>query len=321
MRAVAAAHPNVALIKYWGKADQTRNIPAVGSLSITLGGLTTRTEVEFDASRETDALLINDQVDRRGTAKALACLDALRQLAGCDHRAVVRSHNDFPTGAGLASSASGFAALTRAAAAALELDLRIDQLAEIARLGSGSAPRSLYGGYVLLEVDNQKTGTRCGTILDAADWPLHVVVAVTSSEQKSVGSTEGMESSRLTSPYYPAWVESHADDLRTGLDCLERRDFQQLAEVSERSCLKMHALAMSASPGLLYWSGATLECMHAIRAMREAGMPVFFTVDAGPQVKAVCLPEIAPKVRERLAGLPGVLQVIDSTLGEGARVE
>lgn len=322
MRATAVAHPNVALIKYWGKRDVESNFPAVGSLSLTLSGLSTRTSVSFEAGRSGDEVSINGQPDQRAGARVSRCLDMLRDIAGVGDAAVVESDNDFPTGAGLASSASGYAALVKAAAAALELDIAQQKLDEIARIGSGSAPRSLHSGIVLLDIAPSGANTmRCQTVCEPGEWALEVVVAVTSRAAKDVGSTGGMELSKDKSPYYKAWVDSHPADLATGLDAVGRRDFEMLADISEQSCLKMHAVAMSSQPPLVYWTGATVDCMHRIRELRRQGIPVFFTIDAGPQLKAVCLPGAAAQVRTALHELPGVLDVLDSGLGQGAWVE
>jgi diphosphomevalonate decarboxylase len=326
MQATAVAHPNVALIKYWGKQDAGLNMPAVGSLSLTLSGLTTRTSVRFEADRSTDEILINGQPDQRANIRVTRCLDLLRQQAGVSDGAIVESVNNFPTGAGLASSASGYAALVKAAAAALGLDTALDsvqaQLDEIARIGSGSAPRSLHSGIVLLDIAaGGGNAMSCKTVCEPDEWPLAVVVAVTSRAAKDVGSTNGMELSKETSPYYLAWVASHPADLATGLDAVAKHDFEKLADISEHSCLKMHAVAMSSQPPLVYWSGATVDCMQRIQELRRQGVPVFFTIDAGPQLKAVCLPEAAAKVRAALQELPGVLDVLDSALGQGAWVE
>ncbi len=321
MQATAIAHPNVALIKYWGKQDVATNLPAVGSLSLTLGGLATRTTVSFAADLERDELVINGALDAGALSRVTRCLDMLRLRAGVEHRARVTSANDFPTGAGLASSASGYAALVTAAAAALQADISADELDLIARIGSGSAPRSLHAGIVLLEKTADVTGMKCRSVAAPDDWPLSVIVAVTTRQPKDVSSTGGMESSRKTSPCYQAWVDTHPADLTAALDRVERRDFESLAEISEHSCLKMHAVAMSSVPALVYWSGATVACMQRIRELRKAGVPVFFTIDAGPQLKAVCLPEAASQVHEALAELPGVVDVLDSNLGYGAQTE
>jgi diphosphomevalonate decarboxylase len=321
MQATAIAHPNVALIKYWGKEDVATNLPAVGSLSLTLGGLATRTHIEFSSDLAADQLSINGQLDPRALARVTRCLDILRGHAGISTRAAITSSNDFPTGAGLASSASGYAALVRAAATALDIVVPAAELDLIARLGSGSAPRSLHDGIVLLEKNTSATGMDCRSILGPDEWPLSIVVAVTTREPKDVSSTGGMESSRETSSCYQSWVDSHPKDLANAIDIVKQRDFFALAELSEHNCLKMHAVAMSSTPPLVYWSAATVAAMQQVRDLRSDGVPVFFTIDAGPQLKAVCLPEAAAQVREAMAEVPGVVDVLDSSLGYGARAE
>jgi diphosphomevalonate decarboxylase len=318
MQASAVAHPNVALIKYWGKRDAALNMPATSSLSLTLSGMATTTRVEFSPEFTADQVLVNGQPDVNADNRVSRCLDELRGLAGVAQFAKIESTNNFPTGAGLASSASGYAALVTAGAAALNLELAPAGLENIARLGSGSAPRSLFDGIVLLE--NQADSIRCETISSANDWPLSVVVAITSRGHKKIASTEGMERSRTTSPYYNQWLASHADDISAGLECVAQRDFTRLAELSEHSCLKMHALAMSSRPSMIYWNPATIACMHRVQELREDGLPVFFTIDAGPQIKAVCLPEAVDQVKAALSACDGVIELRECQLGAGARV-
>ena len=320
--ATAQAQPNIALVKYWGKRDVPLNLPAVGSLSITLDTLWTRTRERFDPTLDRDRVSLNGKSDDKEARRVSECLDLLRVRAGCTLHAEVDSQNNFPTGAGLASSASGFAALVVAANAALKLDLTLSEQSEIARRGSGSAARSIFGGFVEWSRGERSDGrdSIARPVLQAAEWPLSVVVAVTSTAQKSVGSTEGMNRTRDTSPYYDAWVDTSEADLAEAHRAVLDRDFDKLAAVAEYSCLKMHALALAARPGLLYWNGATVEAMHAVRALRASGVPVFFTVDAGPQVKAVCLPEASAQVREALQSVSGVLRIHETGLGAGARL-
>lgn len=318
--AAAQAHPNIALVKYWGKRARALNLPVVGSLSITLDSIWTRTRVQFDEALQQDELSLNGVSDAAATRRVTANLDLLRARAGRRCAARVTSFNNFPTGAGLASSASGFAALVAAASAALGLRLETGELSVLARQGSGSAARSLYGGFVEWALGERDDGSDSAArpLLSAAEWPLRVVVAVTSEKKKSVGSTEGMTRTAETSPYQSAWVGGQEHDLAEARAAVAARDFERLAAAAEFSCLKMHALAMAAQPGLLYWNGATVEGMHRVRALRAAGVPVFFTVDAGPQLKAICLPEAAATVADALVELPGVLRIIECGLGGGA---
>lgn len=319
MQATAVAHPNIALVKYWGKADVATNLPAVGSLSITLDTLVTRTRVGFDAGISTDRLILDGgRASAERTAKVRGCLELFRQRRPGLPFALVESENSFPTAAGLASSASGFAALVCAVNAVLEDPLKAEELAEIARRCSGSAPRSLRGGFVELVPDG--SGTRVEPILDREGWPLEVVIAVTSRAAKSVGSTDGMERTRTSSPYYDEWVSRSPADLAAASAAIRDRDFGVLAEVAEASCLKMHAVAMAACPGLVYWNGTTVDCLHRVRELRADGVPVFFTIDAGPQLKAICEAGRSDEVAASLVEIPGVFEVLRCGLGEGARV-
>ena len=323
MAGIAQAQPNIALIKYWGKRDTALNLPATGSLSVTLDALWTRTRVEFDPSLKGDELRLNDTPAPTALPRVSACLDSLRALAGVETRAHIESHNNFPTAAGLASSASGFAALVVAASAALDLRLGRRILSSLARRGSGSAARSLFGGYVLLTTRRSGSGLDATprALLPGKDWPLEMVIAVTSRSAKPVGSRAGMEISRRTSPFYDEWVANADADLAIAQAAVLAHDFAALAAVSEHNCLKMHAVMMSSRPPLMYWNAATLECMHRIRDLRERdGLRVFFTVDAGPQVKAVCVPEDAERIAKALADVPGVATILRSRLGEGARL-
>ncbi len=322
MEATAVAHPNIALIKYWGKADAVRNIPAVGSLSITLDGLTTTTRVVFDPGLGADTFVLGGRPAPAMEARVTSCLDLLRQRTGVETRALVESNNDFPTAAGLASSASGFAALVVAADCALRAGIATDDLADLARQASGSAARSLFGGFVEISLirGDQGVAPRTEQVLEPSLWPLGVVVAVTDTGPKDVGSTEGMVRTERTSPYYSAWVDSSEEDLAEARAAVERLDFSVLADISELSCLKMHAVMLSARPGLVYWNGATVECVRLIRKLRADGVGVFFTIDAGPQVKAICLPEARDRVARELAAVPGVGRIIESGIGDGARV-
>jgi len=316
----ARAGANFALIKYWGKADAVLNTPAVGSISITLDTLYTDTEIVFDATLARDELVLNGKRRDEDVDKISACLDLLRKPRGVTTRARVTSRNNFPTGAGLASSASGFAALVRAAEVALGLNLTPRERSIVARQGSGSAARSIFGGFVEMYAGTASDGSDsfAEPLLAADAWPLEVVIAVTAKGEKEIGSRSGMTRSATSSPYYPAWVAGQTADLATARVAIAARDFAALADVAEHNCLKMHAAAMATQPPLVYWNGATVECLHAVRRLRADGVPVFFTIDAGPQVKAVCEPGARSRVEAVLRDVPGVLDLLTSRLGPGA---
>ena len=324
MICTARAGTNIALVKYWGKRDAALNLPAAGSLSLTLQGLDTITSVDFsDQGSPHDHVFEGENPAGEAFARRTSkFLDLVRQRAGISAKAVVRTRNSFPTGAGLASSASGFAALALAATRAAGLTLSPDELSVLARRGSGSAARSIFGGFVQMDPGARADGTDAFAhpILDPAAWDLCLVVAVTTRAPKDVGSTDAMEHTTNTSPYYAAWIASVPHDLAVARAAIAARDLQSLGAVTERSALRMHASAMAADPGVLYWTGPTVAAMLAVKDLRRAGVPVFFTMDAGPHVKALCHTADADNVRTRLLDVPGVLDVIVARPGPGAAV-
>ncbi len=306
----AVAHPNIALVKYWGKQTTAGNLPATPSLSITLDTIATETQV---ADSEEDQFFLNNE--ERHDPKVTNFLGALRQQF--EIRALrIESSNNFPTGAGLAASASGFAALVTAINTGYGLGLSTEQMSGWARQGSASAARSMVGGFASL------TGPdwTAQSIAPSDHWPLATVIAITSRAPKAVGSGEGMERSRMTSPYYDTWVSGSTAEYGNAHDAINKRDFEQLATVAELSCLKMHSLMLTSVPTLSYWNPTTVAVMDAVRQLRSTGTGVFFTIDAGPQVKAVCLPDDADKVANAIQSVPGVEETIQCALGQGAHI-
>ena len=322
IRASAKAGSNIALVKYWGKRDSVLNLPATGSISITLSDLHTKTTVETNSdptsSINRDRLVLNGKV--ADASRIAGFLDLFRTLANTKTNFTVTSTNNFPTAAGLASSASAFAALACAMDALLDLELPDHQLSALARQGSGSAARSIYGGFVEMARGQRDDGTDAVAhqLAEPDHWPLRVVVAVTSEATKSVSSTQGMNHTVATSSYYPAWLEQVEQDLQSARAAIEQRNFDALVEVAEASALAMHASAIAARPGVIYFNPATLSCISAVRALRDQGVGVFFTIDAGPQLKAVCLPEDEDQVAETLINVAGVQRILRSGLGLGA---
>ncbi|TVR03637.1 MAG: diphosphomevalonate decarboxylase [Deltaproteobacteria bacterium] len=322
MRATAIAHPNIALVKYWGKRDSVRNLPAAGSISLTLGPLHTRTEVAFTGAQGPDRVELDGEEAEPGAARRVtAVLDLLRHGRPDLGAAHVRSRNDFPTAAGLASSSSGFAALVVAADAAASLGLSPSALSILARRGSGSAARSIFGGFVRMESGVRDDGEDAFArpLAPADHWPLSVCIALTTEGAKKVPSTRGMDHTAQTSPYHHAWIADVDRMLPEAEAIIAARDFDGLARLAEASALRMHASALAADPGVLYWNGATVECMHAVRHLRSQGCPAFFTIDAGPHVKVFCAPASTAAVEEALRCVPGVRDVLHATPAGDAR--
>jgi diphosphomevalonate decarboxylase len=311
------AHSNIALAKYWGKADIAENLPAVPSLSMTLDGMRTVTSVTFEPTLEADEATLDDAVvSGRPLERITRLLDAVRARAGVTARARVESSNDFPTASGLASSASGFAALALAAVRALGLELTAAQISGHARAASASAARSLFGGFVALPA----RGREAEPVAPAEHFPLFMLVAVTTSGPKSVGSTEGMQRTARTSPYYPAWLEHAPRVYEAARSAVLARDLPRLGEAMEQSALMMHASMFAAEPGIVYFTPATLAAMQAVRDLRARGTAAYFTMDAGPHVKVLTGPPDADRVERELTQVPGVVRVIRCGIGPGAYV-
>lgn len=323
MEATAFAHPNIALVKYWGKRDTELNLPVAGSLSLTLGGLSTTTRVRFRDDINRDIVILDGKELRQGSRAYQRVVDFIRLVrheSNHDYFAEVETANDFPTAAGLASSASGFAALALAATSAAGLHLLDEQLSALARRGSGSAARSIYGGFAEMRRGSRKDGHDAFAVPIAGPehWDLRCVVAVTTQGEKDVSSTEGMLRTQESSPLFKPWANTVAGDITEATAAIHARDFLALGRVAERSCLGMHASAMAADPGVIYWNPTTLELIHRVRRARRDGLQVFFTIDAGPHVKVFCPARELSAVRSVLGQIGGVTDLIVARPGEGA---
>jgi len=304
-KATAVAHANIALVKYWGKRDEKLLLPQAGSLSIALDKLRTVTTVELGGAK--------DVFELDGAAQDPSRVRALLDAAGISDKARVVSRNDFPTAAGLASSASGFAALAVAACAAAGLRRTTGELSALARLGSGSAARSVPGGWAVWE------GESARQVQPPQHWDLRFCVALCAAGPKLTGSRDGMRSSKETSPFHAAWIEQCRRDLPEALRLLEQRDLPGLGALAERNALRMHADALAADPPLLYWEPATIACLKELQLLRGLGVQAWATIDAGPHVVAICAPADAKQVETRLRGVSGVKDVLVCAPAGGAQ--
>jgi diphosphomevalonate decarboxylase len=319
-KATAVANANIALVKYWGNADQRLRLPANASLSMNMAGLTSTTTVAFDATLEVDAILLDGRpLAADGQARVVEHLERVRKLAGLGERARVVSRNSFPSGAGLASSAAGFAALSLAATAAAGLAMSQRELSALARLGSGSACRSVPGGFVEWRPARRHEDSYGVSIAPPEHWALADVIAIVASEHKDVGSTSGHELAG-TSPLQAARVASTPARFEACKAALLARDFERLAPVVELEALAMHAVMLTSTPPLIYWSPATVRLIEEVQAWRAEGLPVAFTIDAGPNVHCLCPSEVAGEVEQRLQSVSGVQQVMRATPGGPARL-
>jgi len=309
------ASPSLALVKYWGKIPGGVNIPATSSLAVTLGAFHSTTTVsEIDAVHD-------DTIEIDGRSQEIdgfrPVIDAIRDRAAAPRPVRIESANDFPTAAGLASSSSGLAALTLGLDAVFRTGLSGAELSAAARLGSGSAARAVFGGY---------TEWRAGSdwaapVADASHWPdVRILIAVLRSERKPVSSRAGMESSRLTSPYYPAWIETSEKLFTDAKSALLARDLEKLGTAMRQSYLRMFSTMFTSEPPLFYWMPESLAVLRCCEAMRNAGIGVWETMDAGPQVKLLLAADDVPAVSRAVKdAVPGA-ELVESTVGGAPEV-
>lgn len=310
MQATSIAHPNIAFIKYWGFEDETLKLPANDSFSMNLGCLSTRTTVHFDPHLKEDHLVLNGQIKSgEPLVRVSKFLDHIRQLAGKPYFAQVTSTNNFPMGSGIASSASAFAALALAGSAALGLNLSEKELSSLARFGSGSACRSIPGGFVEWHTDPLTGESYAYSIAPHDHWALVDLVAILSNQHKPVGSESGMRNA-WTSPLQETRVEDAQRRMELCRTALLNRDFDGLADVTELDSNLMHAVMMTQDPPLFYWHPQSLAIMKAVKAWQTEGIPVTYTLDAGPNVHVICTQDVAQEIKSRLQTIPGVLQVL-----------
>ncbi|HLD85606.1 MAG TPA: diphosphomevalonate decarboxylase [archaeon] len=322
MKATAIANANIALIKYWGKRDKDLILPYNSSISMTCDGLWSKTTVEF-GNYDEDTIIINDEELKKDEKDVLGHLHRIKKMAGITKNTKVVSESNFPVAAGLASSASGLAALTLAATSAAGLKLNEKELSMLSRQGSGSASRSIHGGFVewLKGEEDDGSDSYAKQLADKKYWPdFRMIACIVSEAKKATSSRAGMAQTVSTSPYYDGWLKSIDKDLQHMRKGIHNKDFTLVGSTAEHNALKMHATMMTTKPAIIYWALATIEIMHAVMYWREQGLESYFTMDAGPQVKILCLEKDVSKITKNLSELGGVKKTIICKPGDGAQL-
>ena len=325
MKATAKANSNIALIKYWGKRNSELILPMNSSISMTLSRLFTTTTVEFNDSLKQDEVNLNEKDLEFGAEKnsVIAFLNLIRKKAKINSFARVASSNNFPTAAGLASSASGFAALALSASTAAELKLNEKDLSILARQGSGSASRSVLGGFVEWLKGRKEDGSDsyAKQLFDESHWPeFRMLTTIVETEEKKVKSRAGMSQTMKTCALYNGWLDSVHEDLISMKKGLKDKNFSLVGETAELNALKMHATMISTDPPIIYWNSSTMNIIHAVHSWREEGMECFFTIDAGPNVKVMCLQKDEKELTSRLKKIQGVKDLIACSPGKKAEL-
>jgi len=321
------APPNIALVKYWGLRNRARAIPFNSSISVTLDRLRSRTTVRFDPTLANDRVELNGSVATGGPRDGVVrFLDRVRELAKVTYAAEVRSENNFPTASGLASSASGFAALAGAATSALGLRLSGRELSRLARFGSGSASRSVFGGFVEWRAGLEPDGSDCYArpLFGPEHWPalVDLVLIVKAAPVKTVRSEEAMQSTVATSPTYAHRLAELPVRLRKIRAAIGARDSRRLFPLVMEECDSFREVCETTRPSLDYLTTTSRALLAEVRTInREAGRPVAaYTHDAGAHLHIFTLAKDAAKVRRRLARLPGVERTALLHPGPGGRL-
>ena len=291
MKATAIAHANIAFTKFWGKAVPELNIPFNNSISMNLSNAITTTTVEFSDKYDQDIVdIVGTELKENEKQRIIKHLDKIRKLAGIETKARIVSKNSFPKSAGIASSASGHAALALAASAAAGLRLNEKELSCLARLGSGSACRSIPAGFAEWHKGNSHDTSYATQICKPEDFDILDIVAITSGEEKKVSTTEGHELVH-TSPLFPSRIKSVEEFNEEIKKAILNNDFKTFGGYTEKDALSLHAIMITSSPSIRYWNQGSLKVMDMVEGLRKNDIDAYFTIDAGPNIHIITLPE------------------------------
>lgn len=320
MHYTARAHTNIALLKYWGKVDTEIITPTTTSISLTLDEFYTDTTVWFDKQLTADQFILdNETITGHAMQKVSHFLDIVRQQAGIHTYASVISTNHVPTAAGLASSASAFAALAGAASKAAGLDLTLPELSRLARHGSGSATRSIFGGFAQWIPGNDLTSIGSPLVSDV-DWPIQLMTIVINDQPKKVGSRAGMQHAMETSPFYDLWVNTANQQVNAMIKAIKNHDLNTIGQIAESNALQMHATNTTAVPPFNYLTDKSWEIILIAQQLRQQGIPVYATMDAGPNVKLISNPIDTETIKNALLTVVSEDKIINAHPGPEIKI-
>lgn len=319
LKSTAIAPSNIAFTKYWGKKNEKLRLPENGSISMSLSNLLTTTTVEFSPKFKRDQITINGGGLEQGeTQRVTKHLDRIRALAKIDLKAKVVSNNNFPAGTGLSSSASGFAALTVAAAKAAGLNLSEKDLSILARQGSGSACRSIPSGFVEWLDGNTSQTSYAKQIFPPTYWKIADVVAVVNLGKKEISTTQG-QTMAASSPFMKVRLSKMAQKNREIKTLIAKKDFQKFGRLVESEALELHTIMLTQIPPLIYWLPGTIELMRLTHKWRNEGLSVYFTVNTGQDVHLICQQKDVKKLIKKLKEVKSVREIIVNHPGQGTR--
>lgn len=319
MKATAIAPSNIAFTKYWGRKDEVLRLPENGSISMCLSNLLTTTTVEFSPAFKKDQITINGISEKNEIERVSKHLDTIRRMAKIEHNAKVVSNNNFPSSTGLSSSASGFAALTLATSCAAGLELSEKDLSILARQGAGSACRSIPGGFVEWLDGNTSETSYAKTIFPASYWAISDVVAIVSEGKKEIPTSVGHAAAN-SSPFMATRLKAMKQKNEMVKKFIKNRNFKGLGELSEAEALELHAIMLTQTPPLIYWTPGTLNLMKLTSHWRKEGLPVYFTINTGQDIHLIAEQKNVDKVVAKLRALKEVRDIVVNTPGEGVRL-
>ncbi|CAJ1176740.1 diphosphomevalonate decarboxylase [Companilactobacillus nantensis] len=317
MTRTARAYTNIALIKYWGKKDQQLKLPYTNSLSLTLDRFYTDTKATIIDSDQDVVYLNNKLLDASQNKRILNYLTTVRKFYSFNDHFQIDSVNHVPTSAGFASSASGFSALAAAISETKQLNLSRRELSILARNGSGSASRSIYGGFVEWQAGHDNESSFAVPIDETPEIDLSLLSVVINKHSKKISSTVGMENSVKTSPFYPNWVTLVTSEIKEIKQAIAQKDLQKIGEISEHNAMSMHALTLSADPSFTYFAPETIRIIQLIQELRQKGIFAYATIDAGPNVKIICTKESLALVQEYIEQQLSDVTCVVANIGPG----
>lgn len=320
MKKTAIAPANIAFVKYWGKKAEEMRIPTNNSISMNLNNLKTTTTVEFSEGFKEDCIVIDGQeATSIQKDRVVQYLDRIRKLADLNYKAKVVSKNNFPKGTGLSSSASGFAALTLAATGAAGFDLSEKQLSILARLGSGSACRSIPDGFVEWGKGDSRESSFAVSLYPPDYWDIYDVVAIVGSQEKEV-STSQSQKKAFSSPFFKERLARIDSKIALVKKYLKEKDFEKFGQLIEDEALELHAIILTSKPSLIYWFPETIRIMKLVRSWRREGLSVYFTINTGHDIHLICQKKDMDKLLKRLKTVAGIKNIIVNRPSVGARL-
>jgi len=308
----AKSNSNIALIKYWGKRDESLFLPTKSSVSVTLDKLKTYTKIGAEK-------LSPDPKTYQGVKRFLKFFEKNFDVS---KKLYVTSENHFPTKAGLASSASGYSALASGLDKFFNLNLSKKELSILARQGSGSAARSIYGGFVIWHKGKKADGSDsfAEQLFDQSHWPeFRVIVAILDKNEKKIGSRTAMQQTVKTSNFYNQWVKKSESQIPKIIEAIKNKDVRSVGQIAETDALEMHFCMQTSKPSINYWTKNTLDTLILIRKLRAKNIDCYFTIDAGPNVKIITLQKSVDRILQELQSNIKIQETIVCGVGHGVR--